>query len=124
LTAEVLERELAKAAKTDDQHARAGLQPGSRAAYRVIGGQSRVRERRGSHRVERTERQKVARPWYEHRLCVAAIDLEAGRSTGGASLLVPGAAFAALTAAPSAKDEHRIPCLEASGLQILSCIGS
>ena len=73
---------------------------------------------------ERTERQKVARPWYEHRLCVAAIDLEAGRSTGGASLLVPGAAFAALTAAPSAKGEHRIPCLKASGLQILSCIGS
>src|SRR5205807_208692 len=115
--------ELAEPSKADDQHPSAWFQPRGGASHRPVRSQAGVSERGSPNGVQRTEREQVTRLGDEHCLGVAAVDLEAWRLTGRASLLIAGSAFSTLSATPSAEHQHRVVGMEPSGLQVWSRIG-
>ena len=78
----------------------------------AIGRDSGVGQRGRAREIERPQADEMSRVRHEHRLGVAAIDLEAGRPGLPASLLGTRQALPAFATTPAAIDEDRVADLE------------
>ena len=74
---QVLERELAERAGADEEHPRALGQPWLRTPHGAVRRDAGVRQRGGTDRIQRSQRDQVAWIGDEHGLGIAAVLLEA-----------------------------------------------